>query len=975
MHLKQLYIFLLLIAQIALSQEPYHVSFGRKDGLPSLNIYHSLQDKNGYQWFASDLGVLKYDGYSFSLLSTEDGLADNENFSCFQDSKERIWFLAYNGKISFLLDNKIFNESNFTLLKNIQKNGYISRISENTRGEIIIIYSNGNVRILNFKKNSSTTLEGKQIILHYIQNNKDHYISPKGIYDANLNLIKSLPQKNLNGLVIIRSFLKNNILYFSHLNAIYTIKNNVCTKLFDVPVPETGIISLSIDKDNKIWIGTRNGVYVNDLNNLKPNFEIFFKENAISSVQRDFENRIWITTLDNGLYYIPNTTAKILKTNTNESLISTCLTKDEFGNLWCGTANDLFYKVDKSKDLKSFNAKSSIQSKNYIFQIYFSNENQYIIGKHAILIQGKKNKNIPFIGAKTIVEDEFGDLWIGANYLLKIPKKEIDKLSNYDLYSFDKRVILKERTNTLIRNDKTIWAGTNNGIYKIENNKPVYLSKNYPKTQTIISKLYFDKATNLLFVATNSNGLFVFQNDKLIQHFTKKDGLNSNILYSIKKGFRPNSLLISTNLGVNQITFSNGKFTFENLNKFIGIENLKVNDTEIIESNLFLASDDGLLYLDINSLQSSTIIPNLKIEEFLVNGKNIAMKPELSFRYSENDISINYTGLSFNSQKNITYFFKLGKQNEKWNTTKTRQINYQGLEPGDYEFQIYATNASGVKSKIEKIAFTIRKPFWKTYWFLAILFSMFGLAFFIIWKKRIHSLNQKFETERHQIEMERDKANLEKQMIELEQKALRMQMNPHFIFNALNTIKGYYSEGNDEKAGDYISKFSMLLRMLLENTEQTIPLGTEVKMLKLYIELTQIRYKNVFDYDISIDPKINLEDTAIPTLLLQPIVENAIIHGLAPKKEHGQLTISFTKNEKSLLCQVIDNGIGIKASLEKQKQRQHESKAISITKERLALIENEEATEVIFEINEITDNSGNSSGTKVIIQIPYKTIW
>jgi sensor histidine kinase YesM len=212
-------------------------------------------------------------------------------------------------------------------------------------------------------------------------------------------------------------------------------------------------------------------------------------------------------------------------------------------------------------------------------------------------------------------------------------------------------------------------------------------------------------------------------------------------------------------------------------------------------------------------------------------------------------------------------------------------------------------------------------------------------------------------------------------MIELEQKALRMQMNPHFIFNALNTIKGYYSEGNDEKAGDYISKFSMLLRMLLENTEQTIPLATELKMLKLYIELTQIRYKNVFDYDIKIDPKINLEDTAIPTLLLQPIVENAIIHGLAPKKEHGLLEISFDKIGNSLRCKVVDNGIGIKASLEKQKQRQHESKAISITKERLSLLDNEENTEIIFSINEILDELNNSIGTEVIIQIPFKSIW
>ncbi|MES2862486.1 MAG: histidine kinase [Bacteroidota bacterium] len=974
MRLRILFIILLLVVQTAHSQEPYRISFGRKDGLPSLNIYHSLKDKNGFQWFSSDLGIIKYDGYNFNLITTEDGLADNENFGCYEDSKGRIWFLSYNGKISFYQNNTFYNDINYPLLKSHEKNGYISRISENTKGEIVLIFSNGTAKIVNLKENKIRTKNGCIIIFHFIQNNQDFYITSKGICDNSLKIKDPLNFDDFNVNVISRSTKKDNRFYFSHLNNIYCVENGKWEKLCDVPTAKTDIISLNIDLQNNIWIGTRNGVFVRNLYSNTKEFECYFKENSISSVQLDFENRIWITTLDNGIYYLPNTTAKILKTNKKENIILSCLTKDKGNNLWGGAINDFYYKINNIQ-IKAFDAKSSLLSKNNIFQIYFSNNVQYIVGKHAIFLKGKQIKNIPFIGTKTILEDTSNNLWIGANYLLKISKNEINNLSNIGLLSSDKRVFLKERTNTLIQNGDTIWVGTNNGIYKIVNDKISYLSKNYPKTQTIISKLYFDKTSNLLFVATSSNGLFVFQNNKLIKQFTKKDGLNSNTLYSIKKGLRANSLLIGNNFGLNQITFHNNQFTIENLNKLIGIENLKINDTEIIDSTLYLASDEGLLYLNINSLQSSTIIPKLQIEEFSVNGKKITIKPELSFKYYENDISISFTGLSFNSQKNITYFFKLGKKNAKWNTTKTRQINYQGLEPGDYEFQIYATNASGINSKIEKIAFIIRKPFWKTYWFLAILLGLFGIAIFVIWRKRVQSLNEKFEVERHQIEMERDKANLEKQMIELEQKALRMQMNPHFIFNALNTIKGYYSEGNDEKAGDYISKFSMLLRMLLENTDQTISLATEVKMLKLYIELTQIRYKNVFDFDIFVDSKINSEDTAIPTLLLQPIVENAIIHGLAPKKEHGQLNISFEKNDKSLLCKVKDNGIGIKASLEKQNQRQHESKAISITNERLALIENEEATEVIFEINETTDTLGKTSGTEVIIQIPFKTIW
>jgi LytS/YehU family sensor histidine kinase len=163
--------------------------------------------------------------------------------------------------------------------------------------------------------------------------------------------------------------------------------------------------------------------------------------------------------------------------------------------------------------------------------------------------------------------------------------------------------------------------------------------------------------------------------------------------------------------------------------------------------------------------------------------------------------------------------------------------------------------------------------------------------------------------------------------------------------------------------------------MLLENTEQTIPLATEIKMLQLYIDLTKIRYKNAFNYSIEIDEKINQEEVAIPTLLLQPIVENAIIHGLSPKKENGLLLISFYKKENQLECVVKDNGIGRKASVEKQKHKQHESKAIEITKERLNLLEKDENIKSDFTIEDLYDTNNNGMGTIVTISIPFKNIW
>ena len=196
-------------------------------------------------------------------------------------------------------------------------------------------------------------------------------------------------------------------------------------------------------------------------------------------------------------------------------------------------------------------------------------------------------------------------------------------------------------------------------------------------------------------------------------------------------------------------------------------------------------------------------------------------------------------------------------------------------------------------------------------------------------------------------------------------------MNPHFIFNALNTIKGYYTQGNLSQASIYISKFSKLLRKLLESEEQITTLDNEIEMLRLYIDLTQIRYENKFSYTIETNSLENLNNILIPNLLLQPLVENAIIHGLSPKIDfEGKLLVDFKIENESLICTVDDNGIGREASLKKQLNKEHNSKALSIIEERILLFDKSSSIKYIDKFdNQI------AIGTKVIITIPLKTKW
>lgn len=972
MLIKKYFLILILSNLTLFSQELYKVAYERKDGLPTTNIYSSFTAKDGSLWFASEMGVLKYDGYSFKQYDSQNGLADDEVFNFFQDTSGRIWFYTYNGKLSFLENSIFYNEQNTPFLKTPENLGFIVSITENKDGSIDIIYSKGALFNLNLKNKKLKQVKTNNIInFKYSLDHSNYYITPNAINDASFKKIASLGIQNFNSLTFARYCLWRNNLFLSQGNIIYRIENFKCTKVIELTNVANEIIYLYCDSLNKLWVGTRLGVYVYDANNLKKAPEHHFANNAISSINEDFEGKIWLTTLDNGIYYIPNRNTKVIK-NKGEDLKVTSLGISLNNSIIGGTNLDKYYSISDSFGVSKFDL-HAFQAKNNISQIIKYDNSNYIIGKHGIRIINKSSiKDIPFIGTKCLLFEK-DSVWVGATYLLKIAQKNLIHLNNKDLLSTDSRVLLTQKTNCIVPINNAKWIGTNNGLYTIENGKIEEISIKYPIIKTIISDIFHLEGKKVVIVSTNNKGVFVFKNKQLLTHFTTKNGLLSNTIYKLRKN-SSHSVFICTNQGLNDLYFENEIPKISNLNKYIGFENFKISDILSLKNKLYLATENGLLYLPMQSLQFKPVKPKIIVDLFEVNNLKKKSLQSHQLSYKENNIKIGYSGISFQSQKSIKYLYRLLGNEQNWQTTTARELNYKSLAPGNYTFEIKAINGSNTPSEVISIPITIQKPFWKTIWFILSVAILTAFVTLLFWKKRLKNLEQKFEQERLQIQTERDKANLEKQMIELEQKALRMQMNPHFIFNALNTIKGYYAEGNDEKASDYISKFSMLLRLLLENSEQLIPLSTEINMLQLYIELTQIRYKNAFTFSIETSKLIHPEDTAIPPLLLQPMVENAVIHGLAPKEAKGTLLVSFSKESDWLVCKVKDNGIGLKASAEKQQIKHHESKAIAITKERVSLLNDSTGTSE-FSIKENFDTLNNSLGTEVIIKIPFKNIW
>ncbi|GAB4326122.1 MAG: hypothetical protein Kow00127_18910 [Bacteroidales bacterium] len=226
---------------------------------------------------------------------------------------------------------------------------------------------------------------------------------------------------------------------------------------------------------------------------------------------------------------------------------------------------------------------------------------------------------------------------------------------------------------------------------------------------------------------------------------------------------------------------------------------------------------------------------------------------------------------------------------------------------------------------------------------------------------------------RYQLKQKNMRTELEKKNIDIEQRLLRTQMNPHFIFNSLNSINAFITLNNPGEAQRFLTKFSTLMRAILENSRKsTIPIEDEIETLRLNIELEQLRFNNRFDFRIELDDEIDKETTYIPPMLIQPFVENAILHGLSPRESGGLLVLGFRRQNGLLKCIVEDNGVGREVSSQNKKTG-HRSLGMQVTRERLQILNERAGGGVGFEIHDLKDATGNPAGTRVEIYLPCET--
>jgi cell division protein FtsL len=317
---------------------------------------------------------------------------------------------------------------------------------------------------------------------------------------------------------------------------------------------------------------------------------------------------------------------------------------------------------------------------------------------------------------------------------------------------------------------------------------------------------------------------------------------------------------------------------------------------------------------------------------------------------TEKSLSEIYQELNDNLQALKHYKRYVAVRDTIFNETKSRQIAEMGTK---YE----------LNQKEKEIALLTNEKKLKEIEFFSIILGVLFISIIVFVLYSRHHVKQKLLAEKQ-------KLILEKQLIEIEQRALLLQMNPHFIFNSLSSIGSLIYENKPQIAVKYLTKFSRLMRLILEySLEVAIPINKEIELLKCYVELEQFRFDDKFEFTIFVDPEISKEIT-IPPMLIQQHVENAILHGLNNKQEKGNLEIKFTYLIDTIVCEVRDNGIGREKSMQHHEETTHKSMATEITKKRLEIINQSNINPIQLTIEDLKSTEGVALGTCVFISIP-----
>jgi ligand-binding sensor domain-containing protein len=962
-------------ATTIIGQTLHFRNYSVDEGLPFVQVFSIYQDSKGYLWSGGYGGLSRFDGISFRNYSPRNGLPNHWVTSIEEDADGDLWVGTING-IAQLQNERFVSYG----IKDGLPNNYVNCLLRDQTNNLWIGTEQGLCKH-DGKKISTVneqTLKQERIICLYQEENKPTVWigTASGLWSYHKNVFTAYPFST-PGITSINSITsdKNGNILVGTEDGIYKMMNGRFTLLFtpdnvEMPVAK----SMVTDHQGKTWIAADNGLYEyngSEFRQVRVSRDI--NSNKLACLFIDYEKSLWLGT-NSGLFRYRGD--GFVSYSTHDGLRSNFIfgiARDDREVLWMCTENNGIYAFDKGT-FTNYNRSSGLPSNksNDCFAhpdgtLWVGTDKGLAIFNGSTFQRKTRRDGLHSDSINTIMRDSQGNMWLGgANGITKFSNNTFSTYyipvtpgKHFDVWQ------LVEAGNG------NIWVGTyTGGLFLFDGENFKRYDQLYQVENETFLGLCLDRE-GTLYMGT-LDGLYIRKGNQTF-HFTQTEGLNSDLIYTMTLDLREDYLWIGTNQGLSRLDVQ--EFRKSNIARFTtygkeeGFSGVECNSNGTWldpDGSIWFGTVNGIIHFNPNNYAFSSAYTKTNITGFRLAYSDTTLMNNCELPYDENNITFEYVGVCLTNPAKVMYKVMLEGFDNSWSPpTHERSARYSNLPSGKYTFKILSSNNEGIwNPEPVTFTFTIATPYWKRplFWLVNSVATVVFLSLGIYW--RINQIKRR----------EKQESETRVEMAHNELKALRAQMNPHFVFNSLNSIQHYIITNNNADAGKYLNKFARLMRIILNNSEKSsITIKEELDYLTLYLELEAMRFEGKFTYAFHIDDDIDVDYHEIPAMLLQPYVENAILHGLTPKRDPGHLDIRISQSGNVIKVAIKDDGIGRTKSREMRQlsgKKNHKSLGMKITHDRLELINRLHGSSLSVSINDLLLPDGTPAGTQVDIFVP-----
>lgn len=890
-------------------------NYTTNDGLPSSETYSIKQDNRGFIWIATDRGLVKYDGYDFRVFNTSNGLNDNTLFELFLDDKGVLWYKTISSGLGYTYNDSFFAYKYNDRLSGLLSGQILSYLMFTDNGELIFTWGlsrglrSAVIRANGFLDSSGNAKQAqgmpqigwKKIFLNH-KNEKFVLGMLDGahteVYDYETNtLLGAFKTRTVITEVLVAHSKKGNGVFVYASGGVYHLVNGHAKLLYDIGDGEA--LSLIADNDDNLWLGKRyrGAIKLDAKEGYKKTHEVLLK-NSVSSIFKDREGGLWFSTLEAGVFYAAPLQFVALTEGNGLPLAKT--------NKLLTIDSNVFVVLDNNNIVIKNTKKQTIETIQGFWPSYFD-----IVYSPPGIIYTMNYQGGSLIDIKI---DDKKIVFLQPSKQISLGKKYVWGHNYFTIFKYTQSGELIEETDIGKEVARAICLyelengdlllGTIHGLYLYKNGVFEHLKKRNPLLGERVSSI--KSINNKLLITTIGNGFFIVDENDFAHpiQYTTANGLPSMVCNASYID-NDSTAWIATNRGLCRVRWANQwkKADWFTVDAGDGIISNEIISICKAANELWLATPQGISIVPVDNIDYTPPTIPMYITAVQVNGSTIKNYTPTTFAYNQNNISISYTAINFSHTAKLQYRYRISGDTN-WYTTNNRTVVFNGLQPGNYVFEVSAVLPNeNLSPVVIKYYFAIATPFWLTWWFitLVVLGVVSGLVYITY---RIIIAKQVVQYKR---------AQQERKLAQLELEAIKAQINPHFIYNCLNSIQYFNYKSDFASVKKYFGLLAKLIRQTMQFSHETfVTLNAEVNYLSNYLELEKIRYKDNLTYTVNVSPRLS-QTVLIPSMLIQPYVENALKHGISNLEGGGLVRIDFSlKDEKQILVVIEDNGPGLK---------------------------------------------------------------